>query len=75
MRSYSEAQVLAHLRTALIAYGSQRKAAKALGLNETVLSDVLNGRKAITSRMLQVAGFEREATTTVTYRKIGRETK
>jgi DNA-binding transcriptional regulator YdaS (Cro superfamily) len=72
MKSYSEAQVLAQLKTALIAHGSQRKAAKALGLNETVLSDVLNGRKQITERMLQVAGFERVREVAVTYRKVAK---
>lgn len=67
---YSTEQVLAHLRTALIAYGSQRKAAKVLGLSETVLSDVLHGRKQITGRMLDVVGFERVRSTATTYRKI-----
>lgn len=52
-------EVMAALRDAVAAAGSQRAAAAKMGVSQAYLADVIHGRRAIGTRVLAALGFQR----------------
>lgn len=50
---------LAALKTLVKREGSQKHAARALGISQAYLSDILNKRRDFSERLLQLLGFRR----------------
>lgn len=59
MKQIPEARVLNMVRIGIQVAGSQKAYAKRVGLSESYLSDVLNGRRDISPRILKHLGLER----------------
>ncbi len=55
----TEADARAALRAAVNAYGTQRKAAEAYGVSQAFLSDMLNGHRNVSERILARLKLER----------------
>jgi DNA-binding transcriptional regulator YdaS (Cro superfamily) len=47
------------LRALIVAHGSQRAAAKALGISEVYLSDLKHGRRPMSAKVLAKLGLQR----------------
>lgn len=55
-----EMDPIAVLRQVVKQHGSQTKAADALGVSGAYLSDLLNGNRPVSARILQQLGLERK---------------
>ena len=62
MKQLTEERVLDMVRGAIHAEGSQKAWAQRIGLSESYLSDVLNGRRDISPRILKYLDLERVTT-------------
>jgi hypothetical protein len=54
-------------------YGTQRKAAKAWGMQESRLSEILKGKFHVPDNILADLGYKAERKVTITYSKIKKE--
>lgn len=64
MKELTKKQALLLLRNKVIDYGTQKLAAEALGVSQTIICHTLQGRSEIQPKLLDALGLER----VVTYR-------
>ena len=55
----SEIDPLEALRTFIAKHGNQRKAAKALGISEPYMTDLVHGRRRVSDSLLEKLGLRR----------------
>lgn len=69
MKAFTKEDVIAEIKKE-IAKSSQRKVAKAKGISNPYLSDVINGHRGISENLAEAFGFARQVYTEVRFYRV-----